>query len=83
MTGEKMWKIGPNGERTELQPGEYVITPMPGPTYLRHFSKTSLGAIKWKVELDEPRRFVAEGIESTLDEARAAVEAAVQRDMDG
>lgn len=81
MTGERMWKIGPEGQRTELEPGEYVVTPMPGPNYLRHFSTTTLGAIKWKVELDEPRRFVAEGIEGTHEDAKAAAEAAVNRDM--
>lgn len=48
------------------------------PNYLRHFRKGEFGTIKWMVEVDEPREFVASGIANSLVEARQMAEAAVE-----
>jgi hypothetical protein len=53
------------------------------PNYLRHFKLLPDERIQWEVELENPRRHIAGGIAETHQEARAAAQQALDREMNG
>ena len=52
------------------------------PNYLQHFKlMPDRVKVKWDVECEEPRRYVAGGIEDTHKDAREEAQAAIDRDL--
>lgn len=53
------------------------------PNYLQHFKLMPDGVrVKWDVEVEEPRRYVAGSIAATHDDAMDEAQAAIDKDMD-
>lgn len=52
------------------------------PPFLRHFRKAEHGQIRWDVEVEEPRQYVAGGFADSLQEADNQIEAAIRAHID-